>query len=262
MEKARLMEHMTVKEVKEGLEKTKTVVVPVGCTEQHGWHLPLSTDIHNAYETAKLLSALTGVFVAPAMPYSFSGGTLPGTINITPQTTSAVVNDICSSLVCQGFKNIIVLLGHGGSENTGAIKEGLEILLRMDPKFQDINVALVCIFDVSPTVVEWFKKKDFHAGAYETSLMLYWHPEQVRENWMTDSDKVMDMLRRDQDAYQSIEKKVDHPLVIPHASQDYRIKIGVLGYPCEASKELGEKIVDEILEYLVDLVESLEGKKA
>ena len=86
--KARLMEFMTVKDVEEGLRETQTVILPVGCVEQHGWHLPLSTDIHNAYEIAKRISAVTGCFVAPTMPYSYSGGSLPGTINIAPQTVS------------------------------------------------------------------------------------------------------------------------------------------------------------------------------
>ena len=42
------MVNMTVKDMQEALEKTKTVIIPVGVVEQHGYHLPLSVDIHNA----------------------------------------------------------------------------------------------------------------------------------------------------------------------------------------------------------------------
>ena len=45
---AYFMSRMTVKEMKEALEKTKTVIIPTGVVEQHGYHLTLATDIHNA----------------------------------------------------------------------------------------------------------------------------------------------------------------------------------------------------------------------
>ena len=255
----KLMEFMTVREVSEALKETQTVIVPVGCVEQHGWHLPLSTDIYNAYEIAKRVSEATGCLVAPVMPYSFSGGGLPGTINIAPQTVSAVINDICRSLAVQGFKDIIVLLGHGGSENTRGIRDGLDMFLRASLHLTDLKIALVSIFDLSPTIMEWFERKDFHAGAYETSLMLYWHPELVREEWVTDSEDIMEMLRRDQDAYQRVEKPVDHPMVIPRIRQDERIKIGVLGDPSKASREMGAKVVEEVVAEVVELVKSLEA---
>lgn len=254
----RLMEFMTIKDVSEALRETQTVIVPVGCTEQHGWHLPLSTDIYNAYEIAKRTSEATGCLVAPVMPYSFSGGNLPGTINITPQTVSAVINDICRSLFEQGFKNIIVLLGHGGSENTRGIRDGLDMLIRSCFDRKDVKIALVSIFELSPTIMEWFAKKDFHAGAYETSLMLYWHPELVREPRITDSQEIMEMLRRDQDAYQEVEKPVPHPMVLPRIRQDKRIKIGVLGDPSKATREMGERIVGEIMDGMIELVRTME----
>ena len=254
----RLMEFMTIKDVSEALRETQTVIVPVGCTEQHGWHLPLSTDIYNAYEIAKRASEATGCLVAPVMPYSFSGGNLPGTINITPQTLSAVINDICRSLMEQGFRNIIVLLGHGGSENTRGIKDGLDMWVRSNFDRKDVKVALVSIFELSPTVMDWFAKKDFHAGAYETSLMLYWHPELVREPRVTDSKEIMEMLRQDQDAYQRVEKPAPHPMVLPRIRQDERIKIGVLGDPTKATREMGEKIVGEVMEGVLEVIRAME----
>ena len=82
--KAYLWEFMTVKEMRAALKKTKTVILPVGVIEQHGYHLPLNTDVYNCYELARLASEKTGCLVAPPLTYTFSGGTLPGTININP----------------------------------------------------------------------------------------------------------------------------------------------------------------------------------
>src|SRR5512137_1606902 len=112
---ARIMEFMTVDEVRDGLLGTRTVIVPMGVIEQHGYHLPLNTDVFNCYEISKRVSARTGCFVAPPINYSFSGGELPGTFNINPSTLSLYLSDILKALVVMGMKNIVVLLGHGGT---------------------------------------------------------------------------------------------------------------------------------------------------
>ena len=114
--RARIMAEMTVKEMRDGLKKCQTVILPIGCVEQHGYHLPLGTDIHNAVEISRRVSARTGCLVAPAVHYSFSGGMLPGTINVSPATVTSLLGDIATSLHVQGFRTIGFLLGHGGSE--------------------------------------------------------------------------------------------------------------------------------------------------
>ena len=42
------MGEMTVKEIREYLKTNQTIILPYGVVEQHGYHLPLSMDIHNA----------------------------------------------------------------------------------------------------------------------------------------------------------------------------------------------------------------------
>lgn len=39
-----LMENMTVEDMRRALAATRTVLVPLGVTEQHGYHLPLSEE--------------------------------------------------------------------------------------------------------------------------------------------------------------------------------------------------------------------------
>ena len=133
MTRARIMYNMTVREVREGLRETQTVLLPLGVVEQHGYHLLLSTDIHNAQEIAARASVETGCFVAPCVHYSFSGGTLPGTINITPQVFSLVVMDILRSLLAQGFRHVVILLGHGGPENVVAANDAALMFQRLRP---------------------------------------------------------------------------------------------------------------------------------
>jgi len=261
--KARIMFNMTVKEIVEGLEQTRTVILPVGIVEQHGYHLPVSVDIHNAVQIAERTSEASGCFVAPAVHYNFSGGMLPGTINISPQVFSLVLMDICQSLVLQGFKNIIILLGHGGTESCAAARDAAEQFQRLRPEMAGVNVCLVPFWELSPTYMESIANKDYHAGLYETSMMLYWKPELVKmDQAELDAPEVLSMMRENPDAYAMKMKNVDNRFVVPRLVQDSRIKVGVMGDYRGANADLGRKIAQECVDGLVELIGQLEGSKA
>jgi creatinine amidohydrolase len=262
MSKARIMYNMTVEEVREGLKEMKTVFLPIGVVEQHGYHMPLSVDIHNAYEISKMASERCGCFVAPPVHYSFSGGSLPGTINIPPQLFSMVVMEICHSLVVQGFKNIAIILGHGGTENVRASFDAAENFQRLNPDVSGVTISVVPFWEFSPTYMKSFEEGDFHAGKYETSLMLYWKPELVKmEKARLDSPEIVKMMRTDQDAFLVKTKAVDHKYVIPKMVQHPAIEVGVMGNFEGASAELGKKIAEECADSLANMVWQLEGNK-
>jgi creatinine amidohydrolase len=255
----RTMEFMTVEEVREGLNETKTVIVPMGVIEQHGYHLPLNTDVYNCYEVAQRVSAITGCFVAPPINYSFSGGELPGTFNINPSTLSLYLNDILKSLVIMGMKRILVLIGHAGTENRIATENAIDMFMRLNPHITDVTFA------AAPAT--WFSKKysrmaredkDFHAGWSETSRMLYWHPELVKlDRMVTDTEDLMEMFGNDQDAYQLKTKPVDDDFVFPYIKQNPAIKVGVMGNPHKASRELGEAISKDIVDNIVEFLKKI-----
>lgn len=260
MSKSRIMSNMTVEEVRDGLKVMKTIIVPVGVVEQHGYHLPLSTDIHNAVEMAERISAASGCFVAPSLNYCFSGGTLPGTINLSPHTFSLVLTDIFRSLVVQGFKTIIVLPGHGGTENTRAAYDAAENFQRLDPHLQGITIAFVPFWELSPTFMKCFDEGDFHAGKYETSLMLHLKPELVKmHKARLDDDDVLAIMRTDQDAFLVRHKKVESKYVVPKLTQNPGIQVGVMGDYKGASAELGETITNECVAALASMVKELEA---
>jgi creatinine amidohydrolase len=255
-----LMENMTVEEVRAAIKKNKTVIVPLGVVEQHGYHLPLSTDIHNAYEIAKRVSNISGAVVAPPFNYSFSGGTLPGTINISTQSMSLVVSDICHSLAEQGFKKIILLLGHGGSENLNALRDATALFLRRNSQWKDVILALITPWDFSPTWSKAFKSHDYHAAYIETSLMMYWKPELVRRNIIMDKPKVAALMRKDPDNYLSINRKVNSKFVVPFLKQRDDIKVGVMGNPNGANAKTGEKVACEAVSGIVGFIKMISKK--
>lgn len=259
---AYFMEEMTVKDMREAMERTSTVIIPVGVVEQHGYHLPLSTDIHNAVQPCRIAGDRLNAVVAPSVNYCFSGGTLPGTVNLSPNTFGLMISEICAEFARMGFKNIVVLLGHAGTDNKSALRNSLQMLLRRDSNLADkITLSMVECWDLSPTWLDGFAMEpehDFHAGMMETSLMMYWKPELVRPDIVMDEEYVSRMMRTDQDWFEKREKPLDHPYIIEKVGQKDGIEVGVMGLPERATKELGEKICSEIVESLCKYIDYLE----
>ena len=257
------MEEMSVRDMRIAMEKTHTVIIPVGVVEQHGYHLPLSTDIHNSVQLTRKAGEKLNAVVAPSVNYCFSGGTLPGTVNISPNTFGLLISEICSEFVRIGFKNIVVLLGHAGTDNKAALKNTLQMLLRRDEELaKKITLSLVECWDLSPTWLGGFKmtpEHDFHAGLIETSLMMYWKPELVQmENLQMDDEYTSKMMRSDQDWFEKREKPLDHPFVVETVGQRDEIRVGVMGFPEKATVEIGKKVCDEMVEGLVSYINYLE----
>ncbi len=261
---AYFMEEMTVKDMHAVMTKTKTVIIPVGVVEQHGYHLPLSTDIYNATQIPIYAGDRLNAVIAPVVSYCFSGGELLGTINISPNTFGLLISEICMEFVRMGFKNIVVLLGHGGTDNLISLNNSLQMLLRRNPQFESITLSLVKCWELSNTWMDAFEQRpeaDFHAGMIETSLIMYWKPELVRAEIAMDEPYISKMMRTDQDWFEKREKALDSKFIIEKVGQKDEIKVGVMGFPERASMELGEKVCNEMVEGLVDYVNRLNTLK-
>jgi len=258
-----LWETMTVATLRLALRRTRTVLLPLGVTEQHGYHLPLGTDTLCVTEVAKRVSARTGAVVAPPLPYSFSGGELVGTINVSPQTMSLLVQEILSAMVAQGFENIVLLPGHGGSENFAALKDALRLYLQLHRTGRQPVIALAPYWDFSPTWLRWFARGDFHAGVVETALVMALAPHLVnRRRMVTDPPAWLRRLTAHPDNYQRVETLCADPHVVPRVRQDPAIRVGVMGYPERATPALGARIVAEMVTGLAALVRRLETRRA
>lgn len=259
---AYFMEEMTVKDMEEAMKNTGTVIIPVGVVEQHGYHLPFSTDIYNATMPCRMAADRLNAVVAPSVNYCFSGGTLPGTVNVSPNTFGLLISEICAEFARMGFVNIVVLLGHAGTDNKNALNSTLQMLLRRDEALADkITLSLVEAWNLSPTWLSGFSMEpehDFHAGLMETSMMMYWKPELVRDEIVMDDDYIARMMRTDQDWFEKREKKLDHPFIVEKVGQRDEIRVGVMGMPEKASKELGEKICNEMVDNLCEYIDYLE----
>lgn len=176
-----IIEEMTMNEFAAGLERTRTVLIPFGATEEHGPHLPLATDTLHAVAVGRRLSERRPIFIAPPVPYGVCRSTAdhPGTLSISTATLRTLAMDIVSTLYRQGLRNFILLTGHAGGTHTSTlIDAGEELLLR----YNDIRVAVLTEFMLAARegrgIIE--TPDDSHAGEIETSRMLHMHPQLVK----------------------------------------------------------------------------------
>ncbi len=176
-----VIEDMTMTEFERGLEKTRTVLVPFGATEEHGPHLPLSTDTLHAATVGRRLAERRPLFVAPPVPYGVcrSSGDHPGTLSITTPTLRALAIDIVSSLYRHGLRNVILLTGHAGGTHTSTLIDAGETLLET---FDDLRIAVLTEYmlaaEAGKGLIE--TEGDSHAGEIETSRIMHSHPHLVR----------------------------------------------------------------------------------
>ena len=134
-----LMERMNWMQIEEYLKTDDRIVLATGSVEQHGYNT-VCTDTQCVWEIAKAACNKTGVLLAPSVNYCYAGWAtaFPGTVSISATTTMALIKDILRSLVSQGFKNILVLNGHGHWEYAAnlAIEELAEEYPELHAKFR------------------------------------------------------------------------------------------------------------------------------
>lgn len=255
--KSLVLAEMTVQEVRKALKKVTTVLLPMGCTEQHGYHLPLSTDTLTAEYVSHKVAAQVGCVVAPSIPYTFSGGELPGTVNVTTQILGLYIRDICRSFAEMGFRRVVIVLGHGGSENLRDIQESLKMFLRLEKGYKQFNIDVAGIWNMSPTWLKSMQEHNYHADIIETSMILHIKPQLVRKKYVLDKAVLHKDLINDPDKYQvsDLDTKTKSLLEgicrIPHVSQRPDMKVGVMGNPKGANANLGKKVLDEAISNLI-----------
>jgi len=134
-----------------------TLLVPVGATEQHGPHLPLSTDTDIAVAVARRAAARRpGVVVAPPLPYGASGEhqAFPGTMSIGGAAVELVVTELTRSAALT-FGTVVYVSAHGGNAEPMT-----RSVARLRAEGHAVHIW-------SP---RW--RGDAHAGRTETSVML------------------------------------------------------------------------------------------
>ncbi|HKL48191.1 MAG TPA: creatininase family protein [Desulfuromonadales bacterium] len=235
-----VIEEMTMNEFESGLRKTRTVLVPFGATEEHGSHLPLSTDTLQALTVGRRLAERRPIFIAPPVPYGVcrSSGDHPGTMSISALTLRALTIDVVSALYRQGLRNVVLLTGHAGGTHTSTLIDAGEELLAT---FDDLRIAVLTEFmlatEAGKGLIE--TEGDSHAGEIETSRIMHSHPHLVQGSAEREFPSFpKGILVRDKRKYW------------PN---------GVWGDPTRATAAKGESLERLVVEALAELVAELES---
>ena len=107
------------------LEASKGVcLLPMGCVEKHGLHLPTGTDVFEASEITYRASQLETACVFPDFVFGdvscnapvHPNGYMPaGSITLSVETEMLLLDELCEQISRNGFKKILITNGHGGN---------------------------------------------------------------------------------------------------------------------------------------------------
>jgi creatinine amidohydrolase len=253
------LEDMTWPEVEGVLKKPHVMILPVGSIEQHGPHLPLSVDFRCAVYIAE--QAATRVtekgeihtLVAPAVHYAETSifSSFPGTIGLSIDTTSRVIEDITRGFITQGFKNILIINGHG--PNTAPIAIALR---KVDIDFPSAGLYALNWWDMGSDVIRSIRHSEAmgHACELETSVSLVIQPENVH------MDKAVRYLPRLSLSSKWVSADFYGPKkLFYHSRKRYPepkmgTAFGAMGDPTVATRESGEKFLAAIIADIVELI--------
>ena len=210
--------------------KNQVALIPVGSIEQHGPHLPVSTDSDIVYEIARRLSEKTGFMLLPTINYGVSFEHYPRfNLSIPKSTLQKFLIDLCTSLSKNRISQIIILNGHHG--NQSSLKNIPKIMNKISRGKVQVSVFSYWHF---------MKRKFDHAGFVETSIML------------AISKKVeMKKALKGFDIDQYSEKQKNRLNKLASRSFLDVAKNGVWGNPIRATAKDGKIILSEIVQNLL-----------
>jgi creatinine amidohydrolase len=174
------------------VERSKVVLIPIGHTEQHGYHLPLSTDtlIIDAIGQGISSSLPDETTILPVMPYGVSTHrpSFAGTLNAGGRAFEDFWINVIDVLAGRGFELFYLINGHGGNSSfiINAIKYAGE-------RHRRIFCATSWLYLSGPDGVASLEKHRQskiggmgHACELETSFILHLQPSLVHMERVVD----------------------------------------------------------------------------
>jgi creatinine amidohydrolase len=265
MSKGYFLEQLSWPQAKEAFEKTTFVVFPLGSNEQHSLHLPTGTDWMVARDLAWRLGERANVIVTPTLPIGYAKyhTVFPGTISVSEETLTQILIETCEDLIKYGTTHILFVNGHGG--NIPSLSRAGAWLRQ-----QNIPAAVSCWWEMTQVVnPEWLATG--HADYIETAVMLAVDEKHVD---MKSAKLPVNKPLTDKIALDNLHVARFHEgkLTVNLIMTDITETGGMMEYgltaaksydiqPSQATKEMGETILDGLANYLADFVEEFRKVK-
>lgn len=167
--------------------KIQTVLLPTGTLEPHGVAnngADITAPLAISRQIAKRLNAM----IAPVLPYGMTGSmeAYPGAFQITESAYRPFIKQVMEGLAKNGFKNIIIINGHGGGQTAVLSAVASEVSVEKKVRAMVVNWWSYCS-DVTKQV---FGEDGGHAGWNETAFVQaidpsLVHPERYKDGLTT-----------------------------------------------------------------------------
>lgn len=232
-------------QIAEHVGPNSILVLPLGATEQHGPHLPLSTDTRIAEAFTNGLAERAGdeldLWMLPVLNVTKSSehAWSTGTLWLSAETLHTVLDEIAANVAGTGCRRLVLLNAHGG--NTTLLGTALREIRRR----HGLLTFLVHPF-VPPAYGGTSNAAELgmgiHGGHDETSLMLHLAPDLV------DLDAATRQVPADFDGNEFV--KFGGPTAFGWLSNDFGPD-GHIGDPTTATATDGAQLFDEGLDHLI-----------
>ncbi len=247
-----LLENLTWPEVKKLKLANKVVVLPLGSFEQHGPHLPFTTDTDLVTAVARGVERKRPAKIL-CLPTLWPGHSthhlfFPGTLSVRQMPYIQLVTELCRSIVKFGARKVFLLNGHGGNDIPvrAAMRE-------LKGEFPKIKFVFANYWSLAAAGINAIRESGVgglgHACEMETSLMLYLHPERVKLN----------RARRDGPGFSDVYRKADmfHSRAVYFVNEfDEISKTGTVGHPDLATAGKGKRFFNRIVKDVTAFVDA------
>jgi creatinine amidohydrolase len=241
----------TWEELGDYFERESLALVPVGSTEQHGPHLPESTDHLIAEAYAREAAERTGYLCTPTVNVGVSPHhrQFHGTMWVDAPAFREYMTSLARNLTYHGVDRIVFVNAHGGN---------VEHLREVGRRLRDADdaYAVEWMWDESiPDLVDdLFEFNGPHGGPKETAMVQHLRPDLVREDRVEAArdDGVLDMEAAERQ-YRRNGSRTFYDSVENTDS-------GVFGDQTDATAEKGAELFEAATGQLVELCEWLAAR--
>jgi creatinine amidohydrolase len=246
-----LLKDLTWPEVKE-LDFDKLVVLlPTGSFEQHGSHLPFTTDsdIVSAIAERVECTMTDRVLLLPTLWPGLSTHHMhfPGTMDAQQMVYIQLITELGKSMTSMGARKVFILNGHGGNDTP--LRAALRELKTAVPQTRFVFASY---WTLAATTLRDVRESESgglgHACEMETSIMLHLCPERVK------LDRAVSDGPGHSDPYRRADMQYGRPVFFVNEFHEVTAS-GVMGRPDLASAEKGRRFLDGIVKEVAEFIE-------
>lgn len=213
-------------------DQIDTVILPVGTVEAHGSDC-LGTDNFIPENIAEGIAEHVNALVAPTMPFGITKSLqrYAGCITLQPETLGRCITEIVASFKQSGFKNVIVMNGHGGNNTV------LKTVAHDCHRDYRVNVCIIHWWMLCAEMTEeFFGHVGGHAGTDESAMV-----------------QAIDETLAGPDSYDPKQAWYFRPgadvYPVPGTILQYKDGVGNPEYDAEKSRQYREKVIETVGEF-------------